>query len=97
MAIKLIPIGDGVALNSAYHPKGPPLKRGRPTKERAAAKKAAFVEVEVELDKAALAKSPGLKIKSKRAPNGTFDRAAYQRELMRKRRTAEKERREGEK
>jgi hypothetical protein len=28
--------------------------------------------------------------KSKRAPRGTFDRKAYQRELMRKRRQAEK-------
>lgn len=34
--------------------------------------------------------NPSLAIKKKRAPRGSFDRTAYQRELMRKRRAAEK-------
>ena len=34
--------------------------------------------------------TPAAPTKRKRAPNGTFDRKTYQRELMRKRRTAEK-------
>jgi hypothetical protein len=49
MAIRFAPIGDGVALKSVAHPKGAGLKRGRPTKERSAAAKAALEMIEIEL------------------------------------------------
>ena len=86
MAIRFIPLGDGVSLNSVSHPKGKGIKSGRPTRERATASAPEIETVEVDIDALIVSKP-----KRKRAPNGTFDRTAYQRELMRKRRAAEKE------
>ena len=59
---------DGVALTSVAHPKGPGLKRGRPTNERRAAAKAAIEEIEIELPN--------------RAEEPKFDRVAYQKTYM---------------
>ena len=80
MAIKYAPADDGVALYAARHPKGPGLKRGRPTKERAAQRDATIETVEIEIIKP----TAGLTIEAK------FDRNAYQREYMRKWRKAQK-------
>lgn len=91
MAIKYVSISDGVALVSTPHPRGEPLKRGRPMKEHAAQKAAAVEVVEIEIPKT----TSGLTLKSK------FDRAAWQknymREYMRKRRAADKAMREAAK
>ena len=44
-----------------------------------------------DVDLKAVALADAAALKAKRAPKGTFDRAAYQRELMRKRRAAARE------
>lgn len=51
MAIKYGPVGDGVALISISHPKGPALKRGRPTKEVAKRRADAIETIEIVIDK----------------------------------------------
>jgi hypothetical protein len=87
MAIKFVSISEGVALTSSVHPKGPGMKRGRPTKEAKARREAAVETVEIEIQKA----PAGLKVTNK------FDRVAYQKAYMRdymrkyRRRKAEKE------
>lgn len=40
---------DGIALFSATHPRGAPLKRGRPTKKVAVRRAAAVENVEIEI------------------------------------------------
>lgn len=64
---------DGIALNSAPHPKGPGLRKGRPTRAVAERRAAAVETIEIKIDKR---RKRGLKL----AP---FDRLAYQREYMR--------------
>ena len=73
MVIKYVPFDDGLALKTVPHPKGPGLKRGRPTKERAAQKAAAVEMVEIEIPTV----TSELVVKSK------FDRATYQKAYMR--------------
>ena len=85
-------------LQSVSHPKGAPLKRGRPTKGASDKRKAAVADLKAYLnnhqkDLTKFAELHPMRevIVKKRAPSGTFDRKVYQRELMRKRRATKKE------
>lgn len=60
MAIKYGPaIGDGIALTNLSHPKGAPLKRGRPTKEVVKRRADAIETVEIVIDEG---RKAGLKV-----------------------------------